>query len=162
MLVTLQIVKGVKYLEESIRALNNEGHKIKGIFIGSGPLEPSSELCIFKGRLAHSDLPLWLNSADVFCLPTKAEGNCNAINEAMSVGLVSVISDIPDIASQVSSYNRKVLIDPLSINSIKRGLVYGLRISENTKDIAYASNNSNARGKDISDLIREILNQISQ
>jgi glycosyltransferase involved in cell wall biosynthesis len=149
-------------VEDCIKELNEEGYKLKGIFIGRGPLEPSSEVCAFRGHVPHENLPIWLNAADVFCLPTKAEGNCNAINEAMSVGLVTVTSDIPDVSHQVFEYTGKVLVDPYCFESIKQGLKTGLLMSENIRKEDNASSNKViTRGAEIASLIRKMLARTS-
>ena len=58
-----------------------------------------------------------MNAADVFVLPTLAEGCCNAILEAMACGLPIISSNLPfnwDILNDKNS----ILIDPNNINQI--------------------------------------------
>lgn len=77
------------------------------IFIGKGPEPVSYERTIFQGPVAHDKLHEYLSAADVFTLPTRAEGCCNAIIEALVSGLPVVSSDLP--------FNDDILDDECSI-----------------------------------------------
>ena len=57
--------------------------------------------------MAHNELCTYLNCADVFVLPTNAEGCCNAIIEAIACGL--------PIISSNKSFNNEILNDNYSI-----------------------------------------------
>ena len=48
---------------------------------------------IHKGAVEHDLLPKYLNCADVFVMPTQKEGCCNAIVEALAMGLPVISSD---------------------------------------------------------------------
>lgn len=92
-----------------------------GVFLGEGKIELSSTRVLFKGRVPNEQLNLWLNAADVFCLPTLAEGSCNAIEEARAVGLPIVTSNIPDITDFESS-KEYILVNPLDIKEISSAI----------------------------------------
>ncbi len=49
----------------------------------------------FAGRVDVREVPLWLRASDVFALTSPNEGFPCSLLEAMSVGLASVVSDIP-------------------------------------------------------------------
>jgi len=49
----------------------------------------------FIGRVGIQEVPAWLRASDVFALISPSEGFSCALLEAMSVGLPSVVSDIP-------------------------------------------------------------------
>lgn len=100
--------KGIQRLSDAIKKLG----KIKAIFIGDGDLKQQGDEILFQGKLPHNELVNYLNSADVFVLPTLAEGCCNAIVEAMACGLPIISSDL--------SFNDDLLTDlnAIRINSM--------------------------------------------
>jgi glycosyltransferase involved in cell wall biosynthesis len=94
---------------------------LMAIFMGQGPCLPSGKQVLHASPVAHGDLPLWLCAADVFVLPSLAEGMCNAILEALACGLPLVVSD--------RSFNRSFLdegntlfVDPESPMEIGKAL----------------------------------------
>jgi teichuronic acid biosynthesis glycosyltransferase TuaC len=97
-----------------LQAIRMIGEQVKCVFIGKGEQEPNGEEVYWKGIVKNKDLPIWLNSADVFVLPTIAEGNCNALNEAIACGIPIVSSDIPDIRDQINK-DQGILVPPLNI-----------------------------------------------
>lgn len=86
-------VKGPDRLAAALEQLNDP--EIGAIFIGSGPITPKCDGIVFCGELQHEALPDALCAADIFVLPTHAEGCCNAIIEAMACQLPVVSSDLP-------------------------------------------------------------------
>lgn len=89
--------KGPDRVAQAIKNLNDP--HIKVMFIGK-PF-PGYEYdfdcpgIIHKGALDHELLPQYENCSDVFVLPTQKEGCCNAIVEALAMGLPVVSSDGP-------------------------------------------------------------------
>ena len=111
--------KGVKRVSDAITLLQD--NEIKSFFIGDvrdkvGEI-PVCEGILLKGRLPHENLPEYLNMADVFVLPTLAEGCNNAIIEAMACGLPVISSNKPfnwDVLNEKNS----ILVDPLNVDEI--------------------------------------------
>lgn len=85
--------KGFKTLIDAAKLSENW----KCIFIGSEHNTENITFCrtLFRGRLAHDKIGIYLSASDVFVLPTKAEGCCNAIIEALASGLPVVSSNLP-------------------------------------------------------------------
>lgn len=113
--------KGAIRVENAILNLNDPS--IKAIFMGS-PMkdedpsqDPSGKEILFKGIVDHNDLPKWLSAADVFVLPTLAEGCSNSIVEAMGCGLPIISSD-KDFNYDVLDDKNAMLIDPLDVDEI--------------------------------------------
>jgi teichuronic acid biosynthesis glycosyltransferase TuaC len=98
-------IKGADRLSKAIDMLGED--KIKSIFIGSGDIKPSCKGILFQGIVQHDIIPELLSTANIFVLPTQAEGCCNAIIEAMACGLPIVSSNRP--------FNDDILDDKCSI-----------------------------------------------
>lgn len=96
----------------------------KCILIGGGdiPLTVSKEQIAFAGRISHDRIPAYLCASDVFVLPTKAEGCCNAIVEAMGCGLPIVSSD-RGFNYDILNRDYAILVDPENIDEIERALM---------------------------------------
>ena len=111
--------KGQKRILEAINLLGNKD--IKTIFIGKGDDDFEHESIIFKGTVKNVDLPYYLNAADVFVLPTRKEGCCNAIIEALACGLPIVSSDKPFNYDVLNGEN-SILVNPDDINEISTAI----------------------------------------
>ncbi|OCZ49556.1 hypothetical protein A7D23_02985 [Dehalobacter sp. TeCB1] len=111
--------KGSRRVSEAIKKLDN----VKSVFIGSEEdsptpkYTPDCEGILFCGRLPHQDIVKYLNCADVFVLPTLAEGCCNSIVEAMACGLPIISSDLP-CNDDILDENNSIRIDPQSVDEI--------------------------------------------
>ncbi len=97
--------KGVLRAQEAAIKAGN----VPMIFIGGGTCKPDGSNILFSGKLQHEFIPEYLSAADFFILPTKAEGCCNAIVEAMACGL--------PIISANGAYNDDILSDTYSIRT---------------------------------------------
>ena len=102
--------KGHLVLIEAVGRLRAAGTDVRVRCIGSGPFEADlraaaatagvADLVEFVGALAPSAVAAALRDADVFCLPSFAEGLPVSIMEAMAVGVPVVttyISGIPEL-----------------------------------------------------------------
>lgn len=99
---------------------------IKAIFVGyysNGILEdPQCDGIIFKGSLKHADVAEALNAADLYVMPTKHEGCCNSIIEAMACGLPVVSSDRP-FNYDVLNEDNSIMIDPMDVDAIAAAIL---------------------------------------
>lgn len=111
--------KGQKRVLEAIDKLQN--NDIKSVFIGKGEDQFKHDSIIFKGTIKNTDLPLYLNASDAFVLPTRSEGCCNAIIEALACGLPIISSDRPFNYDVLNDKN-SILIDPEDTTAIAEAI----------------------------------------
>jgi hypothetical protein len=98
-------VKGLNYLIEAAGVLRQlHGNRFLLIIVGEGYMERylrdmvrSSDLdgqVRFVGKVPNDQIPVWMNAADFFILPSLDEGTPNTVLEALSCG-------VPVLASRV-------------------------------------------------------------
>lgn len=106
--------KGPLRVLEAIRPLSDVG----AVFLGEGADTPQGEQVLFAGRVANETVPEYLSAADLYVLPTRAEGSPNSIIEAMACGLPVVSSDIPSLVETVPR-DGALLVDPDDVEAIR-------------------------------------------
>ena len=92
--------KNVEFLIESQKRLSDKYKNIKLIIVGDGPDKDKYEKyskklgleknCIFTGKAAWSDMPLYYNMADIFATASKTETQGLTVIEAMASNTVPV------------------------------------------------------------------------
>lgn len=105
--------KGPLRLLEALRSRPDTG----AVFIGAGAQRPEGDPVLFAGPQQHGQVVEWLRAADLFVLPTLAEGSPNAVLEAMACGLPIVSSDIPALRETVPPEAGR-LVDPLDVPAL--------------------------------------------
>ncbi|USD17468.1 glycosyltransferase [Priestia megaterium] len=109
--------KGIGVLCEVIGNLQD----VYALLIGRGPIEPSCKNLLHQGPVNNEDLYLYLNAADIFVLPTLAEGCCNAIIEAMACGLPIVSSD-KEFNDDILSEKNSIRVDSKNTKKIQEAI----------------------------------------
>ena len=111
--------KGPDRIAKAITKLNDP--QIKVMFIGvpymGYPYDFDCPGIIHKGAVEHDLLPQYLNCADVFVMPTQKEGCCNAIVEALAMGL-PVISSDGAFNDDILDENNSIRINPNDVDAI--------------------------------------------
>lgn len=109
--------KGPHRLLAATRHLSDLGF----ILMGDGSLSFSDSRVLFKGKVRHEDMPDYLSAADMFVLPTLAEGCCNAIIEAMACEL-PIISSAGPFNDDILDENMSFRVDPTKLDDIGKAV----------------------------------------
>ncbi len=116
--------KGVMRLNQALKEIDNPDIKLLliGSLVENEKQIPDYSNIIFMGKVEHSYIAEYLNCADIYVLPTLAEGCSNSIVEAMSCGLPIVSSDMP-FNYDILDENNSLLINPMNIDEIKKTIL---------------------------------------
>lgn len=105
-------VKGHEYLIKALKIVKERGYDFSTYLVGEGHLkgrlrELISSLGLEEVRLVgprpHSEIPLWMNAADLFVLPSLREGLPTVMLEALACGtpfLGTKVGGIPEVIGE--------------------------------------------------------------
>ena len=97
---------------------------------GTGPLEDKLKLQAVQLNISDSvnfrghvtDVYEYLNNADIFILPSRAEGNSNAILEAMVAGLPIISTNVGGTVMQVGAQGEEFIVEINDSDKMRRTL----------------------------------------
>lgn len=114
--------KGVYELLESIKLLSDKNLPFSITIIGNGNAmydaqrfvneNQLTEKVIFEGWVPNDDIYEYYNSADIFVLPSWQEGMPNALIEALSCGLASIVTNVGMIPNYLQNELNAIIIPP--------------------------------------------------
>ena len=110
--------KGADRLSDALKTCDN----VYSLFLGQGDLEPDCDRILYKGRVPNDRVAKYLNAADVFVLPTRGEGCCNAIVEALSCGLPVISSDLP-FNDDILNAENSIRVDVESVEQLRESIL---------------------------------------
>ena len=131
---TFDDLKGGKELVDAVDGLKGIGVAM----IGQGEKSFKSQNLIYNGTVSHNDISTWLNAADIFVLPTREEGSCNAAIEALACGLPIVTSNghyMDDIVDDEVA----IRLDPTDVRAIRDAILILKNEPERRKKMSKAS-----------------------
>jgi glycosyltransferase involved in cell wall biosynthesis len=114
----LESMKGFAVLLEAIGALARDGEPIRLTVIGDGPQRPALEaaappgVVTFTGALGAPEVKRRLAQADLFCLPSFAEGLPVVLMEAMASGLPVIATQVLGVPELVRDGESGLLVPP--------------------------------------------------
>lgn len=116
---SLDEAKGGGYLVEAMKWVNDQMEGTpKLIMVGDGPLKDKlmqqatdlgiEKSVLFMGKRPHEEIPLWMNAADLFCLPSIREGRPNVVLEALACGTPVVATNVGSISEMIQIENGRI------------------------------------------------------
>jgi glycosyltransferase involved in cell wall biosynthesis len=114
--------KGLPLLFESLAVLNAEGLEVRLTVVGDGPARPELEATAralgvtdfvrFVGAVGQDDIRGYYERADIFCLPSFAEGIPVVVMEAMAMEMAVVTTRIMGIPELITDGEEGLLVAP--------------------------------------------------
>jgi colanic acid/amylovoran biosynthesis glycosyltransferase len=124
--------KGQRLLLSAIRQLRDEGLDVRVRFIGDGPERPALEAeaqrlaldgaALFEGNVGSDRVPDHYARADVFCLPSFAEGVPVVLMEALASEVPVVTTRIAGVAELVRHGENGLLVPPGRVDALTDAL----------------------------------------
>ncbi|MGE6450728.1 glycosyltransferase family 4 protein [Pseudoalteromonas tetraodonis] len=112
--------KGIKQLLSAVKYLSKKEKKFHLDLVGGGSLESYvrgfvsdnelNSMVSLHGWLSKKDVINVLSLGHVFVLPSKAEGFPNAMLEAMSLGLPTIVTDVGSVKDTLQNYYNGILL----------------------------------------------------
>jgi teichuronic acid biosynthesis glycosyltransferase TuaC len=138
--------KGHKYLIEAMHQLVYVYKKdITCIIIGSGPLEKEikeqiknlslENNVLLAGKIDHDKIPIWLNSCDLFVLPSLIEGNPTVMFESLGCGKPFIGTDVGGIPEVIISNKYGLLCEPQNSAKLAENILKALESKWSATDI---------------------------
>jgi len=115
-------IKGHEFLIRAFSKVVKERKDVLLIIVGDGPERKKLERLIVElglgncvklvGSKPHDEIPLWMNAADLFVLPSLSEGNPTVMFEALGVGLPFVGTAVGGVPEIITSEDYGLLCPP--------------------------------------------------
>jgi len=106
--------------------------RLKLFLIGEGPekkgllslarLLKLEEHVIFLGAKPHDEIPLWLNMADTFVLPSASEGFPTIIVEALACGIPIISTNVGGVQEAVIEGKTALLVKPHDVDGLAEAM----------------------------------------
>ena len=129
-------VKGHEYLIRAIGRIVRKRKDIICIIVGDGPLRKDLENQIKKlnlgdyvklaGAKPHDEIPLWMNAADLFVLPSLSEGNPTVMFEALACGKPFVGTRVGGVPEIITSEDYGLLCEPANPDDLAEKILIAL------------------------------------
>ncbi len=129
-------VKGHEHLIKAMVNVLKARKDVLLVIIGDGPLRDRlddlvrklglDEYIKFVGSKPHHEIPLWMNGADVFVLPSLSEGNPTVMFEALGVGLPFVGTAVGGVPEIITSEDYGLLCPPADLECLAEKILIAL------------------------------------
>ena len=125
---SLDEIKGHKYLIDSMKEIVNFRKDVICIIIGEGEIRRKlerrirqnelNEHVILMGLKPHEEIVDWINSCDIFVLPSLSEGNPTVMFETFACGKPFVGTAVGGVPEYTTSDDYGILVEPKNSKSL--------------------------------------------
>jgi len=133
---SLNQVKGQRYLIDAMKEIVKYRKDILCIIIGDGMLRKDLKSQVKKlglknyikltGSKPHDEIPLWMNAADLFVLPSLSEGNPTVMFEALGTGLPFIGTRVGGVPEIITSEDYGLLCECANSKDLADKILIGL------------------------------------
>ncbi len=141
--------KGLQHLLPALGTLRRDGYRFELRIVGDGPMRPQLERMVkeeglaervrIDGAVPHEELAEVYREADVFVLPSLAEGMPNVVLEALSSGLPVVGTRVAGMRELVREGENGWLVSAGDTEELRRALAVVLKSVVLTAEMGRAS-----------------------
>lgn len=134
----LELVKGHKYLIESMKKIHEIDNNILCVIVGSGGskkflertiIENNLSKCIkLVGAIPHNKIPLWTNACDILVLPSLKESGPTIMFEALGCGKPIVGTTVGGIPDVIINEKLGILVEPKNVECLSNEILRALEI----------------------------------
>jgi glycosyltransferase involved in cell wall biosynthesis len=125
-------IKGIEYLIEAFALVSSMVKELCLVIGGDGPLRGKlvkrvKDLGLegkvkFIGKKLHNEIPLWMNAADLFCLPSIMEGMPNVILEALACKKLIIATSVGGIPEIITSEDYGILVPTQDVAALAEAI----------------------------------------
>ena len=153
-------VKGLTFLLDALAILKEKGMKFTYYMVGNGPLLEMLKLKAKNLNLTEnirfmgfqSNVPQWLESVDIFALPSIYEYHSIAVLEAMRAGKAIVATNVGGNCESVTDEKEALIVPPADPHALAIALERLLNNSDLRKELA-----NNARSRFEAEFTEEVM-----
>ncbi len=148
---TMDPIKGLDVMLEAVASLEGE-QRPTALLVGEGASRKKFEKrarslgiadnCKFLGSVTHSELPVYMNAADVLCLPSRNEGCPNVILEAHACGLPVIASRTGGIPELITEGKTGIMVEKENPPALKEAILSFFASNWNRAEIARSNERS--------------------
>jgi colanic acid/amylovoran biosynthesis glycosyltransferase len=124
--------KGQHTLIDAVDQLASQGRRVRLRLVGDGPDAPSlrerarrlwnPNIVVFEGAVNQDNIRALYEAADIFCLPSLAEGIPVVLMEAMAMEIPCVTTHITGIPELIRSGTEGLLVAPSDLEGLVKAL----------------------------------------
>jgi glycosyltransferase involved in cell wall biosynthesis len=143
---SLYVEKGLRELVKAVEILSKTRSDFSLAVIGDGPFKRElidlvgrfriGEFVKIEGQKDHEEIPGWMSSSHVLCLPSYNEGLPNVVLESVSCGRPVVASNVGGIPEIINDSELGLLVPPRSPEKLAEALEEALDKEWNYEAIA--------------------------